>query len=138
MEENVFNKLDIVISNLNELDYTYKRIDNSIEINLGFGLTSKIILENSKMKILGILKPWNPITGFVKMEIEKSLKMNSILLLITAVILFLGFIDGFPPTIFIYCLFQLVTVYMTIWYIYYIIKFYIFKYEIESWITNSK
>ena len=83
------------------------------------------------------MKPWNPITGLFRMELEKSLKLNSIWLLVAFIVILLMYIDGFPPSFFLLVLAQLMTIHIVVWYIYYIIKFYFFKAKIETIISSN-
>lgn len=131
------SKKNIIISNLQKLDYSLKIKENLIEVYLGFGLIAEIKEQDSKIKIVGLLKPWNPITGFFKTEILRSIKLTSILIFVCLVILFLSTLDGFPPSNFILCLTVLLLSYTILWYFYFITLFYIFKNKIETLLITN-
>lgn len=126
------NQFEKITNDLNQLSYNNTYSENLIEVDLGLGLLAQIIKKENKIEIKGFLNSWNPITGLFRMELEKSLKFNSIFLVLAFIVIFLTCLDNFPPTIFLIIFTQLITIHMITWYSYYLIKFYFFKHKIET------
>lgn len=126
------NQFEKITNDLNQLSYNNTYSENLIEVDLGLGLLAQIIKKENKIEIKGFLNSWNPITGLFRMELEKSLKFNSIFLVLAFIVIFLTYLDNFPPTIFLIIFTQLITIHMITWYSYYLIKFYFFKHKIET------
>ena len=125
------NKLKI---KLKQVNYQFKEDSNKLTVKLDYGLTCEIIfLEDKTTIIIGRFKGWNFLTGALPFTIKGSILYS------TFWIAFMMFLQLFYRTqefLDLAYLPYLILLYVLIWQLFYIVKFFTFKITIENWITK--
>lgn len=110
--------------------------EHTIEVALAFNLLVEIEYNEGNLKSLRpILKGFNFLSGFMNMELFKTFKINTILLLIIAAYaLFESLLPFQLPILFTICLLAI----WGFWSIYYLVSFYDFKRHLQQIILQEQ
>lgn len=134
--ENLYNKIEKKLKLINK-EYNIK--GGVLSVDLAKGLKALIEIDDEgRMEVKSQLVPcpWNPISGFYKSDLVRSLRYGSILLLGAFIIASIAVLDGFKIPQVVFFLTILVGIHLNMWYLYYFITFSNFKSQVENWLTE--